>query len=52
MKSLNWVSRFLDETPGDSEVGGKPRQVLGACWSRVKPSYSQTRAKIMVLQNG
>ena len=38
MKSLNWVSRFLDETPGDSEVGGKPRQVLGACWSRVKPT--------------
>jgi uncharacterized protein YdiU (UPF0061 family) len=38
MKSLNWVSRFLDETPGDSEVGGKPRQVLGACWSRVEPT--------------
>ena len=35
--SLNWVSRFLDETPGDSMFGGASRQVPGACWSRVKP---------------
>ena len=35
--SLNWVSRFLDETPGDEVSGGGPRQVPGACWSRVDP---------------
>ena len=36
--SLKWLTRFLEETPGDSEVGGKSRQVPNACWSRVKPS--------------
>ena len=35
--SLNWASHFLDETPGDEESGGSPRQVPGACWSRVDP---------------
>ena len=35
--SLNWVSRFLDETPGDAVSGGGPRQGPGACWSRVDP---------------
>ena len=35
--SLNWVRRFLDETPGDAVSGGGPRQVPGACWSRVDP---------------
>lgn len=32
-----WLTRFLDETPGDTEVGGKSRQVPNACWSRVEP---------------
>ena len=32
-----WLTRFLDETPGDTEVGGKSRQVPNACWSRVDP---------------
>ena len=36
--SLNWISRFIDETPGDNQVGGLPRQVPGVCWSRVNPS--------------
>ena len=36
--SLNWVSRFLNETPGDQIIGGVPRQVPGVCWSRVKPT--------------
>jgi uncharacterized protein YdiU (UPF0061 family) len=36
--SLKWLSRFLDETPGDQQVGGKPRQVPNVCWSRVKPT--------------
>ena len=36
--SLQWLSRFLDETPGDKEVGGHSRQVPKACWSRVKPT--------------
>lgn len=35
--SLLWKSQFLDETPGDGLVGGSPRQVPGACWSRVRP---------------
>ncbi len=36
--SLTWLSRFLDETPGDKEIGGPSRQVPNACWSRVLPS--------------
>ena len=32
------MSRFIDETPGDAIEGGGPRQVLGACWSRVRPT--------------
>ncbi|MEC7687691.1 MAG: protein adenylyltransferase SelO family protein, partial [Candidatus Thermoplasmatota archaeon] len=36
--SLEWLSRFLDETPGDEVIGGIPRQVPGACWSRVAPT--------------
>ena len=36
--SLKWLSRFLDETPGDKVIGGKPRQVPGVCWSRVNPT--------------
>ena len=36
--SLKWLSRFIDETPGDKEIGGLPRQVPGVCWSRVNPT--------------
>ena len=36
--SLKWLGRFLDETPGDKVIGGIPRQVPGACWSRVAPT--------------
>ena len=38
LSDLNWLSRFLNETPGDEEVGGAPRQVPKVCWSRVKPT--------------
>ena len=38
LRSLDWVSRFLDETPGDDVIGGTSRQVPGACWSRVNPT--------------
>ena len=38
MESLKWISRFLDQTPGDESVGGMPRQVPGKCWSRVSPT--------------
>ena len=38
LSSLNWKSRFIDQTPGDEKVGGMPRQVPGACWSRVIPT--------------
>ena len=39
LSELRWQSRFLDETPGDTEVGGQPRQVPGVCWSRVEPTH-------------
>ena len=35
---MRWHRRFLDETPGDPTVGGRPRQVPGACWSKVNPT--------------
>ena len=38
LESLQWFSRFLDETPGDEEEGGPPRRVPNACWSRVNPT--------------
>ena len=38
LDELNWLNRFVTETPGDDEVGGKPRQVARACWSRVHPT--------------
>ena len=38
LDSLDWMSRFLDQTPGDDDVGGMPRQVPGKCWSRVNPT--------------
>ena len=38
LKSLVWARRFLEETPGDSEIGGQARQVPQACWSRVQPT--------------
>ena len=38
LSSLDWLSRFLDETPGDEEFGGAPRQVQGVCWSKVEPT--------------
>tara|TARA_X000000368_G_scaffold317380_1_gene254776 strand:- start:2919 stop:4448 length:1530 start_codon:yes stop_codon:yes gene_type:complete len=37
LSSLSWKSQFIDGTPGDNETGGGPRQVPGACWSRVRP---------------
>lgn len=38
LSSLKWLNRFLDETPGDSQVGGPTRQVPNVCWSRVLPT--------------
>ncbi len=38
LASLSWKRRFLDETPGDEVKGGRPRQVPGACWSKVDPT--------------
>ena len=40
LESLTWLNRFVSETPGDSEIGGRSRQVPNACWSRVVPSPS------------
>ena len=41
LSDLDWLSRFLDETPGDKQVGGGSRQVPNACWSRVLPTPSR-----------
>ena len=38
LSSLEWLNRFLEETPGDSVIGGASRQVPGVCWSRVNPT--------------
>ena len=38
LSDLKWASRFVDKTPGDSIIGGNPRQVFEACWSRVEPT--------------
>jgi len=38
LSDLNWLTRFLSETPGDEQVGGPSRQVPNACWSRVLPT--------------
>ncbi|HIF46355.1 MAG TPA: YdiU family protein [Candidatus Poseidoniales archaeon] len=38
LADLDWLSRFLHETPGDPVEGGPTRQVLNACWSRVNPT--------------
>ena len=38
LDSIEWLGRFLAETPGDHQKGGLPRQVKGACWSRVDPT--------------
>ena len=40
LSDLKWLNRFLDETPGDKEVGGSSRQVPNVCWSRVLPTPS------------
>ena len=40
LDSLTWLSRFVSETPGDSEIGGRSRQVANVCWSRVLPTPS------------
>ena len=40
LSELKWLNRFLSETPGDSEIGGRSRQVPNACWSRVLPTPS------------
>ena len=61
LESLNWISRFIDETPGDSEHGGKPRQVPGVCYSQVQPTnppkakirlWSQEMAKQLGIDDG
>ena len=58
-ESLEWLSRFLNETPGDLEVGGVSRQVPNACWSRVNPTvppdpklmlWSQEMASILDIE--
>jgi len=37
LESLDWLSRFTDETPGDPQSDGPSRQVPNACWSKATP---------------
>jgi len=38
LDNLTFDNRFVSELPGDKETGNYPRQVLGACYSRVLPT--------------
>jgi serine/tyrosine/threonine adenylyltransferase len=38
MHTLRFDNRFLRELPGDPDTSLRPRQVTGACWSRVTPT--------------
>ena len=37
LESLDWLSRFTEETPGDPQSDGPSRQVSNACWSKATP---------------
>ena len=61
LEQLSWLNRFVTETPGDAEIGGSPRQVPHACWSRVHPTsvpeptlrlWSEEMAKELNLEQG
>jgi serine/tyrosine/threonine adenylyltransferase len=56
MGALRFDNRFTRMLPADPETANQPRQVLGACYSRVKPTrvaapqlvaYSQETAKLL-----
>ena len=53
LANLDWLNRFLDETPGDSVIGGEPRQVP---WCLLVKSQSnqanQPNSKTVVVRNG
>jgi uncharacterized protein YdiU (UPF0061 family) len=38
LETLTFNNRFLRDLPADSETANHPRQVLGACYSRVQPA--------------
>ncbi len=38
LDNLTFDNRFLRELPGDPETANRPRQVTGACYSRVQPA--------------
>ena len=61
LDSLDWRERFVEETPGDSISGGGPRQVPGACWSKVEPTsvpnptlrlWSDELAEVLGIERG
>lgn len=47
---MRFDDRFLRELPGDPETVPHPRQVRGACWSRVEPT--KVRAPRLVAYSG
>jgi uncharacterized protein YdiU (UPF0061 family) len=60
LSKAQWLSRFIEQTPGDSTKGNHPHQVLEACWSSVVPTaapnpkiiaWSQEMAEILALDS-
>ena len=41
LAALNFDNRFTRELPGDPDSANRPRQVMGACYSRVAPVRTQ-----------
>jgi len=60
LQALQFVNRFTEQLPADPVTNNKPRQVSGACFSRVKPqstpapklvAYSKEVAEILGLDS-
>ena len=60
LDTLNFDNRFVHELPGDDEKDNYPRQVVGACYSKVLPktftkpqlvSYSKEVAALLDLND-
>ena len=48
LDALTFENHYVDSLPGDPVVGGRPRQVPGAAWSRVLPSETGAPSVIAV----
>ena len=48
LDDLTFDNRFVEQLPADREVGNACRQVIGACYSHVKPTHVQDPKTIIV----